>query len=83
MRRFLLPLIASLSLPIAANAESAWLIMRYGSDTGSKGGSALEKLEMKDMDQCELMGAKWMSSKRHKYEHKAYTVLAYECLEGK
>ena len=83
MRRFLLPLIASLSLPIAANAESAWLIIRYGRSDGSGVAASLEKIEMKDMNQCKIMGAKWMGTKTSKGEKARSTIFGFECLEGK
>ena len=80
MRRFLLPLIAAIALPTAANAESIWLILRYGNQTGS----AMEKIKMSNMNQCELMGAKWMGTKFTKRENnqKAYMNFGYACIQG-
>ena len=86
MKRFLIPLLASVVLPTAAMAESYWLILRYGSEHVSGvalGGAALEKVEMESMAQCELMGAKWTGSKLFANEEERRTILAFECLEGK
>ena len=86
MKRFLFPFLASVVLPTAVNAESYWLILRYGSEhkTGiALGGAALEKIEMESMAQCELMGAKWTGSKLFANEEPRRTILAFECLEGK
>ena len=48
MRRFLLPLIASIALPIAANAESYWLIL-FSSESSLK-------VQMASMEQCQKEG---------------------------
>jgi len=46
MKRFLLDaLTAGLLSPIASNAESVWLVLYMGE-------SGLEKIEMRDLDQC-------------------------------
>ena len=88
MRRFLpLLLTAGIISPTAAMADSTWLILRYGSEhevgaSGYWGSAALEKVKMKNIQQCELMGAKWTGSKLHKDENKKRTILAFECLEG-
>ena len=81
MRRFLpLLLTAGILSPTAAMAESTWLILRYGITSGG----ALEKIKMKDNNQCELMGAKWMGTKRNRREKREESkmVLAYECIQG-
>ena len=84
MKKFLIPLLAVVALPTAVNAETVWLVLRYGRWLNSVGGStALEKIEMKDIAQCELMGAKWVASKLNPRETPRFTVLAFECLEGK
>ena len=79
MKKFLLPLLASFALPTAVNAESIWLII-YGVVGYTHGGGGLEKVEMKDMTQCELMGAKLISSQKMKINHAA---IGYECIKGK
>ncbi len=76
MKKLLL-LIASLTLTApAANAESVWLII---TGTFQIEELAIEKIQMKDMDQCEEQAAKWVSSKRvlPRFGKQA------ECLEGK
>ena len=74
---------AAIAFPTAVNAETVWLVLRYGRWLNSVGGStALEKIEMKDIAQCELMGAKWVASKLNPRETPRFTVLAFECLEG-
>ena len=51
MNRFLLlALTAGFISPIAANAESVWLLLKINK---SNGGMALEKIQMKNMNQCE------------------------------
>ena len=76
MKRLLLPLLAAIALPTAVNAESYWLILRYGSQHGASdfASSSLEKIEMESMDQCELMGGAWASNKLVKGENKYNTI---------
>ena len=81
MKRLLLHLLAALSLPTAVNAESVWLILRSGRvDTMTT--PSLEKVEMKDMAQCEFQGNVWMSSKRIN-PSKFVNYSGFECIEGK
>ena len=61
MKRLLLPLLADLDLPTAANAESVWLI-RYSS---FKDGPAFEKVEMRDMEQCNEQAKKFSKEIPH------------------
>ena len=58
MKRLLLPLLAAIALPNAVNAESYWLVLKVDDDRGI----ALEKIEMKSMEQCEEQGEDWYSS---------------------
>ena len=84
MKRLLLPLLAALALPTSVNAESYWLILRYGSKHVGHtriGGASLEKIEMQDLNQCETEGEKWIRTKLPKGENQ--TILAYHCLVGK
>ena len=69
MKRLLLPLIAALAFPTAVNAESAWLIIRNG--------YGLEKIEMKDMDQCKSQGEAYMEA------GKSFSGPTFVCLTGK
>ena len=59
MKRLLLPLLAALALPTAVNAESYWLVLRVDDEDS---GVALEKIEMKSMEQCEEQGEDWANS---------------------
>ena len=82
MKRLLLPLLAALALPTAVNAESYWLLIRGGYPNEP----AFEKIEMKDSDQCEEMGALFMSSSRlnfSPFEDKKIKRRGFECFEGK
>ena len=56
--------------------NSVWLLMRFGQVSGA----SLEKIEMKDMDQCEFQGAVFNASDRL-YPSGDYR--GYECIEGK
>ena len=58
MRKLLIPLLAALALPTAVYAESYWLVLKVDDDRGI----ALEKIEMKSMEQCEEQGEDWSSS---------------------
>ena len=68
MKRFLTPLLAALPLPTAVHAESYWLVL-------SKYENAIEKIEMKSMEQCEDQGEKWEGGMWNKED--------YICLTGK
>ena len=88
MKKFLvLPFLAAIALPTSVSAESIWLILRYASLKPSGPGVALEKVEMSNMDQCELMGAKWSGTKRTGMENGGsltnFMVFGYECIKGK
>ena len=82
MRSFLfLALIAGLLNPTSAMAGRTWLILRAGNDGGYGARDlALEKIEVENMEQCELQGAKWKSGRRLQ---DGGSFLGYECLEGK
>ena len=82
MRKLLIPLLAAFALPTAVNAESVWLVLRYMGYNERSSAGGLEKIEMKDMDQCQLMGAKWVSTGRTTYEH-IVTTFGFECIQGK
>ena len=57
MRKLLvLPLL--LGFIPSVNAESYWLVLKVDDDRGI----ALEKIEMKSMEQCEEQGEDWYSS---------------------
>ena len=65
------------------SAESVWLVIKYAG-WNWHGGGGIEKIEMKDMAQCELMGAKWIAARKlfvDRGEH--WEDSNYVCLEGK
>ena len=77
MNRFLLlALTAGLMSPIAAKAESVWLIIGWRTGPGLLSPIALEKIEMQDMTQCLEQGEKFKSKKNRKASW-------VECIEGK
>ncbi len=79
MRKVLFPLAAIIfSAPQAAIAESVWLLLSV--DDG-RNYSTLEKIEMKDMEQCEEQGAAFLASKRIGIRHQ--NEKGFECLKGK
>ena len=53
-KRFFLLFLAAVAFPTAVNAESTWLILRYQAGTSWKSPVAMEKIEMINMEQCEL-----------------------------
>ena len=76
MKKLLLSLLASFVLPSAVNAESIWLVIQAGYFNGT----SLVKIEMEDISQCELMGAKWLSTEKVGLHRNAR---GYECFKGK
>ena len=85
MKRYLITLLAALALPTAVNAESVWLILKYSGSYATVGrvSTSLEKMEMKDMDQCQAMGNKWTNSEITKRERQYNVGKSFECLYGK
>ena len=63
-----------LSLPVYA--KSVWLLIR----DGTLDSPAFEKIEMESMDQCEMQGALYVSSKRL---YRTSERRGFECIEGK
>ena len=82
MKRFLIPLLAAFALPTAVKAESVWLVMRYATSIAHEDGvaAAVEKIEMKDITQCQLMGAKWIASKAKPEQRSTFH---FACIKGK
>ena len=70
IKRLLLPLLAALALPTIASAESVQLVL-YMRKFG------LEKIEMRDLDQCIKNGEAYKDMKA------AGLFKNYVCLEGK
>ena len=77
MRKLLIPLLAAFALPTAVNAESHWLILKFGLNNS---GRSLEKIEMKSIAQCEEVGKKlvkrWEISSNRSNQY-------YACITGK
>ena len=71
-RILLLPLLLGLTSPV--NAESVWLIM-YSS---FKDGNSFEKVQMKNMEQCNEQGQKILFKKGKGIRHSTYV-----CITGK
>ena len=67
-----------------SNEGKVWLVLKYG---GWKQGyisgfdPAIEKIPMRDMDQCQIMGAQWISSPRAFDGRYNYEKMAFICLE--
>ena len=83
MKRLLISLIAAISLPSAANAESTWLILKYQSGPYSDSSVALQKIEMRNQAQCELEAAKWMGSRDSIMDKGRKRGYSFVCLKGK
>ena len=75
MKKFLIPLIISLSYPSVTYAQNATLVL-----TGYVNGSSIAVIPMRDIDQCEEQGAIWMASKRARFDLR---FKGYECLESR
>ena len=65
-------------------AGSIWLVLKEGAEYYGQFSVALEKIEMRDMDQCQEQGALWISSNtiggRNSHTVK---MTGFECIEGK
>tara|TARA_B100001063_G_C16226566_1_gene294403 strand:+ start:214 stop:477 length:264 start_codon:yes stop_codon:yes gene_type:complete len=73
---------ASLIAAPAVQADSVWLIMKEAVRmSSSRFALDLEKLEMKDMEQCEEQGAVFISSERMGKDRGK--DVGFECLEAK
>ena len=83
MKRFLATAITLSTLGgLPVQAGSVWLIMKEAvSLSGLRIAVDLEKLEMKDIDQCEEQGAIFMASERMGRKRDKY--IGFECLEAK
>ena len=86
MKRLLLPLIAALALPTAANAETVYLVVRlreslnylqYGVSSSSF------FVPMETMSQCEEAGVKLKASQRFGHSKEGWSKTFFECIEGK
>ena len=84
MKRFLLlALTDGLLSPIAAKAESVWLVLGWAGSYQM----ALEKIEMNNMSQCKEQGELWMEEledkKRRMHKGSFQRELRYHCIKGK
>tara|TARA_Y100000746_G_C15190603_1_gene321204 strand:+ start:135 stop:383 length:249 start_codon:yes stop_codon:yes gene_type:complete len=82
MKILFISLLGMFMIPTAVNAESVWLVMRYATSIKGEDGvaAAIEKIEMENMTQCELMGAKWISSKAKPEQRSTFH---FACIKGK
>ena len=78
MRKSLITLLAALALPNAVNAESYWLVIVKSSHHGY----ALEKIEMKSIDDCNTQGKLFVNSLKEQPKS-AGGYLYFSCLTGK
>ena len=83
MKKLIFPFLFIFSFPTTLNAESTWLIIRYQAGRSLKSPVAMEKIEMTDLEQCELEGAKWMGAKESEIESKRDRGFSFTCLKGK
>ena len=70
MKLSLLLLLATVALPTSVNAETVWLVL-------SRKSAGFEKIEMKDMKQCQEMRDYWWENGGNK--NGAYSL----CITGK
>ena len=82
MKKIVLLLLPALILPTSLNAESVWLLLRGGHPLNP---ATLEKIEMKDMEQCEQQGEKYKKFTNQWVEKKSLEGKYYNylCLIGK
>ena len=85
MKLLLFPLVATLALPSAVNAESVYLVVKTITGTLMRGNGQLMVVPMKTMDGCEEAGLKIVSSERFNKGKfgKITRDISFECLESK
>ena len=71
----LIALSAGLLSPIAAKAETYWLILVAGQN--------LQKVEMKSMDHCKEQGEKWRKDKSEGINRSGPVGRFFYCIDGK
>jgi len=84
MKKFLLSVVAMSALTVsngAAHAQSTWLVILYGKSFDQNGsvGASLEKIEMTNLETCQVEGEKWLKSE----SIRATSDRGYHCVEGK
>ena len=85
MLKFLIPLLAAFALPTAANAASAYLLVKTTTGNRHVPNGQSWVVPMKTMDGCEEAGQKLVSSERFikgKFG-KITRDISFECLESK
>ena len=80
MKRLLLPLLAAIALPTAANAETIWLMV-HGKGSSSHAGYVSWKIPMESMQQCQTAALKIKGSKTINIHH--MKSFGYVCVKGK
>lgn len=88
MKFFIAAVVASLSIPTSASAETWWLLLAARNGTVSPGGLSLEKIAMSSEEECEQAGEKIFNSKdldSPNNVHHEYVVqsIRYICIKGK
>ena len=76
MRKFLIPLLASIALPTAVNAETWWLMA-----SGVSVGNANWSIPTNSEQECEFAGQKFLNSSLLKGIKPQYR--GYVCVKGK
>ena len=81
MKRFLLPLLASIALPTAVNAAEVYLLVNTKrGEYKSQGVPSTFVVPMKTLGGCEEAGLKIIASDRFKIPHQS---VRFECVESK
>ena len=82
MKRLLLPLLAALALPTAANAETWWLVVgaRFAR---VKPATTSWQIPTNSLDECERAGEKLLANSQLNGKVFSKDLIAYECLKGK
>ena len=73
--------LASIQSTAGNKTSKVWLVLKWGGWNFANT-SGIEKIEMSDMNQCELMGAQWMASPRAFPERYNFEKMAYVCIES-
>ena len=82
MKRFLLlALTAGLLSPIAAKAESVWLVYAGGFPTLKRRTIVLDKIQVQNEDQCHREGKKMIAD--GDFRKGLFEFLTYTCVKGK
>ena len=80
MRRLLLPLLAAIAMPAAANAESIWLLLA-GHRNNYNTITNLGQIEMPNMEACREQGEKVKNDDY--YRRGIFNNINYTCVVGK